>query len=125
MPTLCGSQCRQQHLVAVNLWITVALSSATATKHRCLGASSHRSAVSGSRPALLVAAMRAGDGRSGQASVFGADAAGMQCLAASLQHDQLGEHLVVPVLFLDWIRTLQLGFQRCDRTHHREQLHRG
>jgi hypothetical protein len=41
-------------------------------------------------------------------SVFGPNAAGVQCLTACLQYHQLRKHLVVLVLFLDWIRTLQL-----------------
>jgi hypothetical protein len=49
---------------------------------------------------------RAADGHN--QSVFGTDAAGVQCLTARLQHHQLREHQVVLVLFLDGIRPLQL-----------------
>jgi hypothetical protein len=59
------------------------------------------------------------------ASVFGANAAGVQRLAPRLEHDQLGEHLVVFVLLLNRVRTLQFGFQCRDRPHHREQLKSG
>ena len=58
-------------------------------------------------------------------SVLGADAAGVQRLAACLQHHQLGKHLVVLVLFLNRVRTLQARLQRCDGTHHGEELESG
>jgi hypothetical protein len=57
-------------------------------------------------------------------SILSADAAGMQRFATCLQHHQFRKHLVVLVLFLNGIRALQLGLQRRNRTHDRQQMER-